>query len=239
MLQCDGFNQCGDNSDEPETCPTQWANSIVDRRWYSHTPNYYFPKVNRFPDVRVSTLALVVSSISLLMVISCLISTLYRNGNRVREREALQNQLHTISQLLGKSRLKFCWTLISWCQFCRFQQQLATWWTKRAATNLRGATKLRWNHQSWNGPANGQCKAWKAFWSKESPSSCPKLRSRCFISKWIVGRDTWRQRSAIHKLCGWFALLPWTKWRISTICPHARSVLQSEIPPRVIKLRLT
>lgn len=102
MLQCDGFNQCGDNSDEPERCPTEWANSVIDRRWYSHTPNYYFPKVDRFPDLKATTLAFVVSSMSLLFVISCLIVTLYRNGNRAREREELQNQLHTISQLLGK-----------------------------------------------------------------------------------------------------------------------------------------
>lgn len=102
FLQCDGFNQCGDNSDEPETCLKTWANSVVDRRWYSHTPNYYFPKIDRFPDLKTTTLAFVVSSVSLIFVISCLILTLYRNGNRVREQEELQNQLHTISQLLGK-----------------------------------------------------------------------------------------------------------------------------------------
>lgn len=102
MLQCDGFNQCGDNSDEPDSCPIEWANSIVDRRWYSHTPNYYFPKIERFPDLKTTTMAFVVSSISLIFVISCLILTLYRNGNRVREQEELQNQLNTISQLLGK-----------------------------------------------------------------------------------------------------------------------------------------
>lgn len=103
LLQCDGFNQCGDNSDEPESCPTEWANSIVDRRWYSHTPNYYFPKIERFPDLKTTTMAFLVSSVSLLFVISCLILSLYRNGNRSREQEELQNQLQTISQLLGKN----------------------------------------------------------------------------------------------------------------------------------------
>lgn len=102
MLQCDGFNQCGDNSDEPESCHAEWEKSIIDRRWYSHTPNYYFPKIERFPDMRTTTLAFFVSSVSLLFVITCLIMTLYRNGSRSREREEFQNQLHTISQLLGE-----------------------------------------------------------------------------------------------------------------------------------------
>jgi hypothetical protein len=102
ILQCDGFNQCGDNSDEPESCSTEWANSIVDRRWYSHTPNYYFPKIERFPDLKTTTMAFIVSSASLLIVISCLILSLYRNSSRSREQEELQNQLQTISQLLGE-----------------------------------------------------------------------------------------------------------------------------------------
>jgi hypothetical protein len=74
----------------------------VDRRWYSHTPNYYFPKIDRFPDLKTTTMAFLVSSVSLLFVISCLILSLYRNGNRSREQEELQNQLQTISQLLGR-----------------------------------------------------------------------------------------------------------------------------------------
>lgn len=40
-----------------------------------------------------------------MFVISCLIITLYRNGNRIRGQEDLQNQLQTISQLLGKIQL--------------------------------------------------------------------------------------------------------------------------------------
>ncbi|KAG5678028.1 hypothetical protein PVAND_007735 [Polypedilum vanderplanki] len=100
ILQCDGFNHCGDNSDEPESCTEQWENSLYDKRWYSHTPNYYFPKNDRYPDFQSTTMAFALSSCSLLLVISCLIFIMYRNGNRVREQEELQNQLQTISQLL-------------------------------------------------------------------------------------------------------------------------------------------
>ncbi|CAO1345668.1 unnamed protein product [Diamesa serratosioi] len=103
ILHCDGFNQCGDDSDEPESCSVEWENDLVDRRWYSHTPNYYFPKNERFSELKTTTLAFVVSSISLMFVISCLILTLYRNGNRVRQQQDLQNQLQTISQLLDGS----------------------------------------------------------------------------------------------------------------------------------------
>lgn len=95
ILRCDGFSQCGDDSDELECT---WANT----RRYTHTPNYLFPKVERFPDIKSTTLAFIISCGSLVFVISCLIMTLYRNGNRVREQEEFQNQLQTISQLLGK-----------------------------------------------------------------------------------------------------------------------------------------
>lgn len=107
MLQCDGFDHCGDNSDEPESCSEIWENSLIDRRWYSHTPNYYFPKLERFPDFRSTSIAFALSSLSLLLVISCLVLMIHRNGNRVREQEELQNQLQTISQLLGKQK-KVC-----------------------------------------------------------------------------------------------------------------------------------
>lgn len=53
MLRCDGFNHCGDSSDEPVTCykGREGKKSLSpdnDIWWYKNTPNYYFPQKNAF-----------------------------------------------------------------------------------------------------------------------------------------------------------------------------------------------
>ncbi|XP_058462956.1 uncharacterized protein LOC131437553 isoform X2 [Malaya genurostris] len=103
QLHCDGFDHCGDGSDEPESCETEWESEVVDRRWYSHTPNYYFPKVDRYPDLRTATTVFIVSSIGLIVLISTLVILLYRSGNRARQQRELQSQLQTISDLLDSN----------------------------------------------------------------------------------------------------------------------------------------
>ncbi|XP_041770503.1 uncharacterized protein LOC121592782 isoform X1 [Anopheles merus] len=100
QLHCDGFDHCGDNSDEPESCVQEWSSGPMDRRWYAHTPNYYFPKMDRYPDLRTATIIFIASSLGLIMLISALIVLLYRTGNRARQQRELQSQLQTISELL-------------------------------------------------------------------------------------------------------------------------------------------
>ncbi|XP_052870346.1 uncharacterized protein LOC128275769 isoform X1 [Anopheles cruzii] len=100
QLHCDGFDHCGDNSDEPESCVQEWAAEPLDRRWYAHTPNYYFPKMDRYPDLRTATIIFIASSLGLIMLISALIVLLYRTGNRARQQRELHSQLQTISELL-------------------------------------------------------------------------------------------------------------------------------------------
>lgn len=36
----------------------------VDRQWYTHTSNYYFPKDDQYPDMKTAKLVLVVGSFS-------------------------------------------------------------------------------------------------------------------------------------------------------------------------------
>ncbi|EAT33410.1 AAEL014315-PA [Aedes aegypti] len=103
QLHCDGFDHCGDGSDEPTSCEAQWETERIDRRWYSHTPNYYFPKMDRYPDLRTATLIFIASAFGLVMLISVFIILLYRTGNRARQQRELQSQLQTISELLDNN----------------------------------------------------------------------------------------------------------------------------------------
>ena len=126
QLNCDGFDHCGDNSDEPATCfrgtfaifrsvllaheiarqpRTQlvdWELEPQDRKWHANKANYYFPKIDRYPDLKTATLVFVASSLGLIVLISALIILLYRMGARARQQRELQSRLQTISELLGK-----------------------------------------------------------------------------------------------------------------------------------------
>ncbi|XP_046403338.1 uncharacterized protein LOC124168961 [Ischnura elegans] len=119
-LTCDGFDHCGDASDEPPSCHTDGDGGLLDgpggigmmggmgsdngldRHWYSHTPNYYFPKMERYPDLKTATLVFIVSSLGLILLIAALIILLYRMGSRARQHRELQSRLQTISDLLGE-----------------------------------------------------------------------------------------------------------------------------------------
>ncbi|XP_037038315.1 uncharacterized protein LOC119075855 isoform X2 [Bradysia coprophila] len=103
QLQCDGFDHCGDKSDEPDSCIMELSNEDYDRKWYSHTPNYYFPKIERYPDLKTATIVFFASSLGLIGLISALVVLLYRTSTRVRHQRELQNHLQTISELLDNT----------------------------------------------------------------------------------------------------------------------------------------
>ncbi|KAK1124598.1 hypothetical protein K0M31_005973 [Melipona bicolor] len=102
QLNCDGFDHCGDNSDEPATCFRDWELEPQDRKWHANKANYYFPKIDRYPDLKTATLVFVASSLGLIVLISALIILLYRMGARARQQRELQSRLQTISELLGR-----------------------------------------------------------------------------------------------------------------------------------------
>nr|XP_018913155.1 PREDICTED: uncharacterized protein LOC109041304 isoform X1 [Bemisia tabaci] len=100
-LSCDGFDHCGDNSDEPSECYHEWGSDLLDRRWYAKIPNYYFPKIEPYPDLKTATLVFIVGTFGLMMLIVTLIVLLYRMGSRGNQQRELQNHLQTISDLLA------------------------------------------------------------------------------------------------------------------------------------------
>ncbi|XP_015124274.1 uncharacterized protein LOC107046224 isoform X2 [Diachasma alloeum] len=105
QLNCDGFDHCGDNSDEPATCFRTWQEEPQDRKWHINKANYYFPKIDRYPDLKTATLVFVASSLGLIILISALIILLYRMGARARQQRELQSRLQTISELLDSARI--------------------------------------------------------------------------------------------------------------------------------------
>lgn len=83
---------------------TEWDTDTYDRKWYSHTPNYYFPKTERYPDLKTATAVFMISTLGLIILITTLIVLLYRMSARARHQRELQNHLQTISELLDSNR---------------------------------------------------------------------------------------------------------------------------------------
>lgn len=67
----------------------------------THVPNYFFPKIDHYPDLKTAAVVFLASAMSLVMLILLLIVILYRMNHHVREQRELQSQLRTISELLG------------------------------------------------------------------------------------------------------------------------------------------
>lgn len=100
QVQCDGFDHCGDGSDEPISCAAQRESEPYDRQWYKFNPNYYFPGAEY--DLKAASILFISTSAGLVALIACLFIVLYRINIRARHHRELQNHLQTISELLGK-----------------------------------------------------------------------------------------------------------------------------------------
>lgn len=100
QVKCDGFNHCGDGSDEPMSCAYEWNGELVDRQWYKYVPNYYFP-ANEY-DIKSASILFMGTSSGLIVLVACLFLILYRINVKARQQRELQQQLQTISELLGE-----------------------------------------------------------------------------------------------------------------------------------------
>ncbi|XP_019866945.1 neuropilin and tolloid-like protein 1 isoform X2 [Aethina tumida] len=99
LLNCDGFDHCGDNSDESTTC----SESPKDRRYRSNTPNFFFPKVEHYSDVSTATMIFLICGFGLIGVIVSLALLLYRVNMRARHQRRIQDHIETIHAILEES----------------------------------------------------------------------------------------------------------------------------------------
>lgn len=111
MLNCDGFDHCGDNSDE---FPTSCAKDLRDRRQWSKTPNFFFPKVETLSEFATSTLIFLLCSfgkfgywgkfregvLGLMGFIFAMVVLLYRINVKSRHQRQIQDHIETINAIL-------------------------------------------------------------------------------------------------------------------------------------------
>lgn len=96
-LRCDGFDHCGDSSDETQFCLAENGSD-----WNTHA-NYFFPKADTYDDENFRTVSILLMICSFGSVILIIFFLLYRvNSRRARHQRNLQNHLQTISDLLGR-----------------------------------------------------------------------------------------------------------------------------------------
>nr|CAI5831952.1 unnamed protein product [Callosobruchus analis] len=99
LLNCDGFDHCGDNSDESTNC----SQDPKDRREYSKIPNFLFPKIEPYSDITTATFVFLTCSFGLIGVILAMALLLYRVNVRARHQRQIQDHIETIHAILEES----------------------------------------------------------------------------------------------------------------------------------------
>lgn len=99
-LHCDGFNHCGDGSDEAACYPapgTGRLNARDSNWWRSLTPNYYFPKPESTASSGTNTLILITSLAGLGMFVLTTVMILVKLHKQRRMEVVSRGALHTVS----------------------------------------------------------------------------------------------------------------------------------------------
>ncbi|XP_030768359.1 uncharacterized protein LOC115891900 [Sitophilus oryzae] len=96
LLNCDGFDHCGDNSDESPDC----SQDPRDHREYSKIPNFLFPKVESYGDLTTVTFIFFTCTFGLIGVIFAMALVLYRLNTRARHQRCIEDHMETIHAIL-------------------------------------------------------------------------------------------------------------------------------------------
>jgi len=80
QLRCDGFNHCGDNSDEETACSLNPLSPQDPSWWYTHTPKYFFPKSSESREFAAPTFIFLAATIGIGVIafIVSILTLLYR-----------------------------------------------------------------------------------------------------------------------------------------------------------------
>ncbi|XP_018561907.1 uncharacterized protein LOC108904022 [Anoplophora glabripennis] len=96
LLNCDGFDHCGDNSDETVDCSLD----PKDHREFSRIPNFLFPKMEPYSDITTATFVFLSCSFGLIGIILAMALMLHRVNVRAHQQRQIQDHLETIHAIL-------------------------------------------------------------------------------------------------------------------------------------------
>ncbi|KAJ8938627.1 hypothetical protein NQ314_011407 [Rhamnusium bicolor] len=97
LLNCDGFDHCGDESDESSDCSLD----PKDHREFSEIPNFLFPKMDPYSDIVTATFVFLTCSFGLIGIILAMALLLYRVNIRARHQRQIQDHIETIHAILA------------------------------------------------------------------------------------------------------------------------------------------